>query len=219
MTRVVAVIPTIGLSPHLRGLLEVLQRDHVAVRLMVNSEEIPSAVRDAKDLAHWGSVDHRPGDTIYQEWNEAAEWACSIDAYLLVLNDDIAIASGFAHSLGSALDQHPDYGLISACPHLTSPVSAIDGAVHPAGFRAGDRRAFVNWAFAARPEAWQMIGDYEIWYGDDDLIAKVGNAGWGVGYLEGVGVSHDTSCTTRQMPWTNEAVARDHARWVASGQG
>jgi hypothetical protein len=219
MTRVVAVIPTIGKSPYLRDLCQSLAAEGIDTRVYVNSDTVAGEIALDIKAAGWDTLWHRPGWTIYQEWNDAAEWACSLDAHLLVLNDDIQVAPQFAAWMGNALDRFPEYALIST--HAGRPVAFSDpgGNVIPAGFRVGDRRAFANWAFVARPEAWQMIGDYEIWYGDDDLIAKVGNAGWGVGYLDSVGVAHYTSTTTRQMPWTNEAVARDHARWVASGQG
>lgn len=218
-TRVVACIPTIGLSPHLRDLMQSLQAEDVAVRLMVNSSEVPDTVQAEQASVGWGSIDHRPDWSIYQEWNEAAEWACSLDAYLLVLNDDIVVAPHFATALGLALDEFDSYGLISADPHHPSPQSMVGTSPIPAGFKRGDRRAFANWAFAARPAAWQMIGDFEIWYGDDHLIYQVEQAGWDVGYHQGTGVFHDTSCTTRQLPWTNEAVARDHVRWAAIPRG
>jgi hypothetical protein len=207
------------MSPHLPKLLDAMRDDGVPTLLAVNSDELPQSVRQAQADVGWGSVEHRPGQTIYQEWNEAAEWACSLDAHLLVLNDDIDPARHLSTALGTALDEHGSYGLISADAGHPFPQSTIGAELHPAGFRLGARRAFAAWAFIARPAAWQMIGDYEVWYGDDDLIAKVEAAGWDVGYQRWTGVGHDTSCTTRQLPWTNEAVARDHARWVASGQG
>lgn len=219
MTQAVAVVPTIGLSPHFRELLRALLAADVPALVMVNSPEVPDTTRDDVAAVGWGSIEHRPGRTIYQEWNEAAEWACSLDSYLLVLNDDITVPPELGAAMVSALDEHESYGLISTDAGTPTPQATVGAELHPAGFRAGQRRAFAAWAFIARPAAWQMVGDYEVWYGDDDLIAKVERAGWEVGYQRGTGVGHDTSCTTRQLPWTNEAVARDYARWVASGQG
>lgn len=218
-TQVVACIPTIGMSPHLLTLVQALQAEDVAVRLMVNSDEMPEQVESIQAAVGWGALDHRPGRSIYQEWNEAAEWACELDAYLLVLNDDIGIAPLFATALRQALDEFDSYGLVSADTTCPYPVSLVGAEPVPAGFQRGDRRAFANWAFVARPAAWQMIGDYRIWYGDDDLICKVGRAGWEVGYARGTGVFHDTSCTTRQLPWTNGAIAADHALWTRAGCG
>lgn len=218
-TRVVACIPTIGMSLHLLGMLQRLQLESIPVRLMVNAAVTPDEVGRAKDLAHWGSIDLRPGETIYQEWNEAAEWACSLDAHLLVLNDDIQVPASFGVSLGKLLDEHESYGLISSNAAAVAPVVDHLQPPVPAGFHRGDRRAFANWAFIARPAAWQMVGDFKVWYGDDDLIYKVGAAGWDVGYAPGIGVYHETSTTCRQLPWTNEAIADDHALWMRSGGG
>lgn len=212
-TRVVACIPTIGMSPHLGGLCQSLAGEQIETRLYVNSGEVPELVRQAS-ADHKGWICHRPEWTIYQEWNDAAEWACELDAFLLVLNDDIIIAPQFGFWLGEALDRYPEYGLISANPARPTPVSEPGGVVVPTGFRQGDRRAFANWAFAARPMAYHMVGGFEVWYGDDHLIRQVEDANWYVGHLTSVGVYHDTSTTTRQLPWTNEAVARDHARWT-----
>jgi len=219
-TPVVACIPTIGLSPHLRGLCQSLAMEEVETRIYVNSQSVPNSVVEDIVAVGWEQVlHHRPGQSIYQEWNEAAKWACELDAYLLVLNDDIGVAPYFAHALGSALDEFESYGLISADPSHPTPQSTLGASPIPSGFKRGDRRAFANWAFAARPAAWQMIGDFEIWYGDDHLILQVERAGWDVGYQRGTGVFHDTSSTTRQLPWTNEAVARDHVRWAAIPRG
>lgn len=217
LTPVVAMIPTIGRSTYLLGLLQRLQLEDIAVRLMVNEGTTPSEVARYKELTHWGAIDLRPGCSIYQEMNEAADWACSLDAHLLVLNDDIQIPSGFGRCMGEALDRHPGYGLISTNMHRPHPIAEPGGGVTPAGFRSGDRRAFANWAFIARPEAWQKIGDFKIWYGDDHLISQVEAAGWGVGYLSSVGVYHDTSTTARQLPWVNDAIVQDQALWAQIG--
>lgn len=219
MTSVVACIPTIGMSPLLLGLVQSLFAEGVAVRLMVNSDQMPDEVQRVQASAGWGAIDHRPGHTIYQEMNEAAQWACDLDAYLLVLNDDIEIAPSFALALRAALDEFSDYGLISSDPSVPHPITMVGATVVPASFELSNRAAFANWAFIARPAAWQMIGDYEIWYGDDDLIRKVNAAGWKTGFHQGTGVRHETSTTFRRLPWVNEAVARDHARWTKSAHG
>ena len=220
MTRVVACIPTIGLSPYLRDLCQSLAAEQVETRLYVNSHSVPNSVVEDVAAAGWKHVlYHRPGRTIYQEWNEAAEWACELDAYVLILNDDIAIGPGFPGALGAALDANPDFGLISSDTALPRAETYPGGGVIDVAHHLGNRREFANWAFIARPEAYHMVDEgLKIWYGDDDLIWKVCEAGWRTGLLRGVGVFHDTSTTSRQMPWTVAAAGEDGARWTATGR-
>lgn len=213
MPKLHACIPTIGLSRDLDGLVEYLRDRIDVVELYVNSDDVPEhvGVREAHVNVY---VYHRPGKSIYDEWNEAAHRAREQDAYLLVLNDDIIVPDGFEISLHDALDGHPDYGLmgVSGYSAVNSPPFAVTAVSH----QAGNRREFSNWAFAARPEAWQDVGAYEIWYGDDDLLWKTTAAGWLIGVLQGLGVEHHVSTTSHQCPWTIEAAGRDHHLWTSS---
>lgn len=212
MTRVVCCIPSIGLSPHLYDLVRTLLDCDTSVRVYVNSSD---AQLDRDRLSVHVGVIHMPGYSIYSEWNDAARWARDLGAYLLLVTDDVVITSQVPGELAAALDCRPDYGLISTDVGLThesfapSDVTAVSHAKN-------DRYAFATWCFIARPEAWQDVDPrYRIWYGDDDLIWKVNAADWQTGYLRGVGVTHHTSTTSRQLPWVAQAAHEDGVLWAS----
>lgn len=216
MTGVAACIPTLGLSPLLDDLVYDLTLQDVFVRVYFNGEHVTESVLQL--VEGWPLDDelelvHMPGASIYHEWNDAAQWACDRDEYLLVLNDDIVIPKGFATSLHDALEGHPEYGLIGVSE--AQPCNQPPYHVNPCSHPAGNRYSFSAWCFIARPEAWQFIDPgYRVWYGDDDLIWKVNAAGWMTGSLHGVGVEHHTSTTTRQVPGAMAAAHEDGLLWA-----
>lgn len=216
MAEIVACIPTIGLSGDLDDLVYALSLQGVATtRLYVNSEHVTEGLLQL--VEGWPVDDevelhHVPGESIYYGWNHAAEWACELDAYVLILNDDIIIPDGFVTVMHDALDGNEDYGLIGVqAPHAVNvPPYQVSAHSH----HAGDRYSFSAWCFIARPEAWQLIDPgYRVWYGDDDLIWKVNAAGWKTGSLHGVGVEHHVSTTTRQVPGAMAAAHEDGLLW------
>lgn len=208
-----ACIPTIGLSPHLDPLVEYLRHRIDSVKLYVNSAEVPDSVAVLE--AHLNVfVHHRPGKSIYAEWNEAAQRAREAKALMLVLNDDIAVPEDFEIPLRDTLVDRSQYGLISVGEGVATngPPYGIRSVSH----QRGNRREFLQWAFIARPDAWQNVDEsFEIWYGDDDLIWKMIAAGWEVGVLSGLGVQHFTSSTVGRLAWVPEAAGRDGERWAA----
>lgn len=214
MTDIVACIPTIGLSPHLDPLVEYLRHRIMRVELYVNSTEVPDHVA-AYDAHANVYVYHRFGWSIYREWNESVARAYTDDAFVLVLNDDITVPEDFEIPLRDTLLDRSQYGLISVGEGVATngPPYSIKSVSH----QAGNRREFLQWAFIARPEAWQDVDEnFEIWYGDDDLIWKITEAGWEVGVLHGLGVTHHTSSTVGQLGWVPEAAGRDGERWSAT---
>lgn len=209
-----ACIPTIGLSQDLDGLVEYLRHKIPIVELYVNSPEVPDhvGVYEAHKNVY---VYHRPGKNIYYEWNEGVRRASEAGAYCLVLNDDIVIPDGFEISLHDALDGHPDYALLGVAG--TSAVNQPPFSVSPVSHQAGNRYRFSAWAFVARSSDWVGVDEqYEIWYGDDDLIWKTNAAGKRVGMLHGLGVEHHVSTTIGKSPWTQAAAGRDGERWLAT---
>lgn len=208
VTRVVACIPSIGRSPHLYDLVQVLLDDDVAVRVYVNDET-------ATFNESLPDVVHMPGHSIYAEWNEAAIWAREENAHLLLLNDDIVMMPGTVRVLADTLDRYDSYGLIS----VSEQRLVLDpGEVLPTSHQRGNRYSFLPWCALARAKAWQNVDPrYQIWYGDDDLIWKMVQAGWDVGILSGVGAVHHVSTTSQQLPWVSAATHADAQLWRLSG--
>lgn len=229
MTRVVACVPTIDLSPYLDDLVHALDRDSVRVRLYVNSEHVTEhelqltegwPVPDRPETEHFWArqpeLMHMPGESIYSEWNHAAAWARELDAHLLCVTDDVVLTPRHARELSWALDAREDYGLISTDVH--TPVSAwAPSDVVPTSHQAGNRYEFATWCFIANPHMWVDVDPrYRIWYGDDDLIWKMNEAGHGVGYLRGIGVTHHTSTTSNQVDWVRQAAGEDGQLWAST---
>lgn len=222
MKDIVVCIPTIGLSPHLTSLMDVLcGAPHVSrVRLAVNSEEVPDlvyeqAIRQSDELlVEFVSIMHTPELTIYQEWNKAVRWARELDAYLLLVTDDVELLPETPLELALALEARPDYGLISADTQGGLRHQPRD--VFLTSHQRGNRYEFATWCFMVETTAWQDVDErYRIWYGDDDLIWKVNESGWKVGALRGESVVHHTSTTSHQVPWVGEAARLDGELWAS----
>lgn len=217
-TPVVAVIPTIGLSPLLDGLVYKLIEEGIPTRLYVNGPVRESILKIVEGWPHDGLVELHvmPDVSIYAEWNHGVHWACEVDSYALVMNDDIQIPDQLATSLADALDGHQEYGVMGV--DSGSILNSPPYGVRPLSHQQGNRYAFSAWCFMARPEAWQDIDErYKIWYGDDDLVWKTNSAGWFVGALQGTGVHHSVSTTTGQTPWVAHAAYEDGQLWVRTG--
>lgn len=207
MTPLAACILSIGRSPYMYDLAALLESEGVTVRVYVND---PHAVF-ARPLPG-ADVVYMNG-TIYEEWNAAARWADGLGAHLLLLNDDIVMPPGAAQALGEALDARPDFGLISVgeTTEVVAPTEVV-----PVAHRLGNRRDFHPWCCIARTAAWQDVDPrYRIWYGDDDLMFKVHDAGWVVGVLRGVGVTHHVSTTSREIDWVGQAAHDDGVLWAS----
>lgn len=215
-----ACVLTIGLAPaHLDLLLKHLLVEGVHTRLYVNSDDADGhdeLLRLLEDLPHDGLLElvHRPGETIYAEWNHAAAWARERGDCLLLLNDDIAVPTGLLTELHAALDVRPEYGLITVekQAQLLRPTDVV-----PKSHAAGNRYDLLPWCAVVRPEAWPGVDpEYRIWYGDDDLIWKLNEAGWKTGVLLGTGAVHHTSTTSNQLDWVGAAAREDGVRWAAT---
>lgn len=209
-----ACIPSIGRSEYLYELVEVLVGDGIPVHVWVNQP----GVRLIDQLSGLAFTEHRrPKASIYEEWNMAARKAKEAGyGYMLVCNDDITMLPGTVRALVDALAD-TNWAAIS--------VGETEPVVHPTSLTAtshaaGTRRAFLQWCFLVRLEAWQDVDPrYQIWYGDDDLLLKLEGAGWRYGALHGVGVRHHTSTTLNQTDWVNAAIADDIALWTKERGG
>jgi GT2 family glycosyltransferase len=206
VTRVVAVIPTIGLSPYLPSLLDVLGDCGVTVHLYDNREE-------PEPLGFDVLTTQMPGRSIYAEWNDGVRWAESEQANVLILNDDIDLLPCVIQTLAGRLETNPECAIIGGyAGHVTSCCEPqAFGHITP----QDGRRDITNWGFIVRPSLWQDIDEsYRIWYGDDDMIRKAHQAGAKIAVDYGVGIAHHVSTTTQRLPWAAQAIKEDQRRWV-----
>lgn len=157
------------------------------------------------------STKHRPGKTIYQEFNEFAEdW--NWKAHCAFLNDDIELAPGTLTALATELSGNSDLGLISVDRDNTQArceprrVRRTSGTVRQNGVN--------SWVFMVKLGHWRRIDErFQVWYGDDDLCWKIEQAGKRVAVLEGVSAKHEWSMTLNTIPQVGEKQAADGRLW------
>jgi hypothetical protein len=208
----VTAIPSLGISPLLAEVVAVARKESVAVRVYDNT---PADEDSRIPIIPGVTVVRMPGRSIYSEWNDAAHWARDLDnAHLALLNDDLHLTPGVLTALSQALEDSPTYALISV-DWDERPVEEPHIVRARGTFREG---GIAGWAFVARSDRWPGVDPlYQVWYGDDDLVAKLLSTGWEVGRYRGLFVPHETSTTIHNLPWTQDAIVEDAIRWSRRG--
>lgn len=212
MNHVAVCIPSIGRSGKmLDDLVEVClaERRVVYVGVYDNSDDATCLFR---------RTIHRPGWTIYEEFNEfGADW--NTRAHMAFLNDDIVMAPGTLDAFAAELDGNTDLGLISVDrdQHVTrckpKRVRRTTGTVRLGGIN--------SWAFMVKINCWPHVGideRFKVWYGDDDLCWKIEQMGKRVSVLEGVNAQHEWSMTLNTVPNVGELQAADGQLWHSLGR-
>lgn len=198
-------IPSIGKSgPMLPALVEACRAEHVDVLEVWDNQDMCPPMLNAEMV-------RAPGLTIYQEFNEfAREYNDTYD--LAILNDDIVLLPGSLGKLEAALNE--GFGLISGTDQrYGSGTRETQGTIRRGGIR--------SWAFMVARGCWPEGGideRFRVWYGDDDLLWKMGREGQRIGVHEGVYVEHRHSTTIHQLDWVPEAQAADSALWASLGR-
>jgi hypothetical protein len=207
----VTAIPSMGMSPLLADVVRVARQESLAVRVYDNTPEDEDS---QIPIIPGVTVVRLPGHTIYSEWNNAAQWAYDLNVNLALLNDDLYLPSGVLTTLSEALDDNPMYALISV-DWDERPIAEPHVVRARGTFR---EHGIAGWAFVVRSDRWPGVDPlYRVWYGDDDLVAKLLSAGWEVGRYRGVFVAHETSTTIHNLPWTQDAIIEDVVRWSRRG--
>jgi len=209
MKYIAVCIPSIGRSGKmLDDLIEVCLNERRVVYIGVydNSDDATCHIKYSK---------HRPGQTIYQEFNEFGdEW--NTHAHLAFLNDDIELAPGSLDALAAELDGNVDLGLISVDRDNQNTrcqprrVRRTSGTVRLGGIN--------SWVFMVKSGCWRAIDErFQFWCGDDDLVRKIERNGKVVATLEGVSAKHLWSHTLNSIPGVGEATANDMKLWQSMG--
>lgn len=201
----IAVIPTIGEAPQLRGLVAELLRADVEVLLTVNRPDV--TLPPFPPLVWRIDV---PDTSIYHGWNLGLGLARTRRCRVAILNDDIVLEPGALTDVARLMDDARDVAICGfdytqSCLRQLRPV---EGSYRHGGIG--------GWAFIADPTRCPDADeDYEWWYGDDDLFFTVADAGHGLAIAEGCWVTHQGETTARNHPWTDKAKLRDLARFTA----
>lgn len=214
--RVLVAIPSIGHSDCLWPLIDVLRQEPEVARIVVYDNSPSGVMEPAVDLVADVVYVPMPGQSIYVEWNSAICEARRLGwEYVALLNDDIMLPAGAMTEMAAALEADPglwlvcpDAGLGAAIHRPPKQVEMVQGTWSQGGV--------CGFAMMVRAASCPLVDeDFEVWYGDDDLVEKILAAGGRCGRLKGLGVCHETSMTVNSTPGVLEAIGRDRARWTA----
>lgn len=204
----------------------------LVTELLVQYEFDQMAVFDNSpegDAAQYLMIDRRlkvipaAGKSIHEMWNEG--WARAMALYKKVniafLNDDINVPDAFLSTLAHALRAddsrwcvYPDYRVTAAASDPTGTITPTKGTYQHGGM--------CGWAFMIRGEMILEEGitplfdvDFQWWYGDDDLVRRIDNAGGLVCRVDGLGIDHwgEATASATGNAWTHEAKTLDTKRF------
>jgi hypothetical protein len=193
---VIAVIPTLGLSPWLPALVDQLVQVEQAQRvLLVSNRPLPDddAARLIVDLVgRYGRCVEAHGryeTTIYDSWRFGIDRAADLGTTCAVLNDDVEIKPHALRLADAACWLDAAIVGLDYVGHRRLALSTCHGTYRHGGIP--------GWAFVVDPARVPATWDssYEWWYGDDDLVFSVEAAGHPVAIMEGAHVLHHTSTT------------------------
>lgn len=210
----IACIPTIGGTPLLTDLVEVLANESYISKILLidNSESGLCAYERVAHLSEevWKKImliKNYP-ETIYEGWNRGITMGSQLGQNIAILNDDIILQPGSLAIAEMALDvekytlmglnyfepkKRPVYGL---------PVKPVHGT-----FRTG---GFGGFAFIVSPSCPKVDSRFKWWYGDDDLAERIKAQGGRMGVCMGAPVDHPVASTTgHQHAWTGVAAGED----------
>lgn len=215
-------IPTLGRSPILEQLLKDLRTDPIV-------EDITVADNGIYNIESWDSVDYachkngaiflnQSGVRFYAMWNQAIERAAETTGKVAILNDDIAIPPLMVTHLRDALVANdltlicPDYQMSLDAPTKPFRIERVRGTFRHGGITGS--------AFLVDATRAPVIDErFQIWYGDDDFVWKITQAGGGVAILRGLPLDHLGSITVNSMSWVPAAIREDITLWGSLGRG
>lgn len=204
---VVAAIPTIGMSRHLRPLVEGLVEDPgVDEVLLIRNEDV------VLDVPHHAKVvEVYIGEKSISVWWNWAIRYCAVDAArLALLNDDIWFTSPWAVSDAVRLfDVHPDMAVCGFnYEEAATGVRWCKGSYRDHGVSGA--------AFMVDSARCPLVDEQFRWWGtEDDLFMQVANQDDRMGVAMELTFGHDASTTAAVTEWTYTAREEDRQRFVA----
>ena len=203
-----ALIPTVGRTPLLGGLVRVLLGDGVRVAVVDASPEPPG--KHCRDVAMLcGTNDlcgyySRPGQNIYAAWNEGIGAGCVSGEQVLILNDDITIEPGSALEVGRML-KDSGFAILGFDSREKEVVDRLDGPGEPRVWEVPgtyDRgHGIPMFAFAVDPMLCARCDEsYCWWFGDDDLVYATVGIGGKVGIAHRIHVIHEGGASNEKHP-------------------
>lgn len=159
------------------------------------------------------------GQSIYEMWNFAIDFANEIEAdYLLLLNDDVTAPSYLSTALAKTLEADPSIWAIS--PNYNQMPSLGTHVVHGT-YSSGGMAGFAFMFSPSRPLRFDE--GYTWWYGDDDFVNQVEAHGGKVAILTSVEIEHIGTATGVNYPELADRVAEDRklyeSKWITPSSG
>lgn len=210
-TPIAVCIPSIGESGQmLHDLVEVCKDEADVVEVWDNQDTL-APISDIE-------VVRCPVNSIYTEWNLFAR-DYGDTHHLAFLNDDIEMARGTLSALRRACETS-GVGIASVAP---SPnIARVPAVCRPRVVSGTYRQGGIcGWAFMVAEGCYPHEGvnvDFQVWYGDDDLVWKIQANGHRAVRCDDLTVRHEASTTVNCLPWVPEAQAADSALWQSLGR-
>lgn len=222
----IVVIPSIGISRRLYGVVAAALASEAEMTLVIENQTVdgekhkPTAREQM--FERYGSCEPKltligaPSKSLYGVWNMGLDYArMSQDPIAVILNDDVEITSTAINLLGEALRQRDEYAVIGAnyFTRFLDPVPEADIREVNGTYRKGGIGGF---AFACRADRCRVDEEFEWWGGDDDLVNQAMQAYWKIGIHEGAPVRHPEPETSAiHFPELLAAKDRDRIRMRA----
>jgi GT2 family glycosyltransferase len=170
-----------------------------------------------------GTADLIPADadTIHQMWNEGIYRAQRIVGKgpfnLAILNNDIRLGVHAIKRMATAL--RADDSLLAVCPSYGTKGTGVQKVTGTAG-----HGGLAGFCFMVKGEAFEreipvFDEDFEWFYGDDDFVMNVGQAGYAVAIVHGASVEHLNGGSQTLRPDREEVAIRDRDRFLAKWEG
>lgn len=189
----IAVIPSIGISPLLPELLSTLKEASVTTIIVDNAQT--RTLAESVSFEYGAVYMHRPGWNIYKTWNLGIRLGSLKNENVLVLNDDIRLNVDGIHAMDKELTNGWallgfDYNKTVDQGYSNNGIKEVVGS-----FRLGGIGGF---AFGVNPRLSGRCHTGFIWYGgDDDLFYHTQSLGGKLGLMMGNPVTHETTTTGR----------------------
>lgn len=167
-----------------------------------------------KSLDQWAAVEPNllvadcHGQSIYQMWNFAIDFANEIEArFLCLLNDDVAIPTYGVQALAKALDNDPELWVVSPNYHGTAAYQHPGVRYVTGTYKNGGMAGFAFMFDPSRPLRFDEA--FQFWGGDDDFAHQVTRAGGKIGIVMGLACEHHGGATSGLHPEVDEMISAD----------
>jgi hypothetical protein len=217
----IVLIPSIGCSPLLPDLLDVIcdEPGVSSIMLIDNArhgtpaqtlayDKGTSDVRMAMNTGFINYIKVDPSNTIYWAWNQGIIEGGERKEDVAILNDDLVLQRGSLRFGAKALSTGYTLMGLNYFDHSGAvgnlPIKEVHGTYRTGGFG--------GFAFIVAPGCPLVDDRFRWWYGDDDLAHRIKAQGGRLGVAMGAPVAHPTpSISGNQQPWIAEAIGHDAA--------